>query len=89
MQEAQECCTSAGWHIEVCNGVRCVECCNSSEVTEGTLVSDRGSFNIERMFLAQQGGQLGDFLFLELLEKQHLGEVLHAEHSNGSGLGSS
>ena len=33
--------------------------------------------------------QVGYFLFLELLEQQHLREVLHAEHSKGSGLGSS
>jgi len=37
------------------------------------------------MFLAQQRGQLGDFLFLELLEQQHLEEVLHVEHSKGLG----
>ena len=33
--------------------------------------------------------QVGYFLFLELLEQQHLREVLHAEHSKGSGSGSS
>ena len=40
------------------------------------------------MFLAQQRGQLGVFLFLELLEQPHLVEVLHAEHSKGTGSGS-
>ena len=36
MQEAQECCTSTGWHREVCNGARCMECCSSSEFREGS-----------------------------------------------------
>ena len=34
------------------------------------------------------GRSAGRFLFLELLEQQHLGEVLHAKHSKGSGSGS-
>ena len=33
--------------------------------------------------------QVGYFFFVELLEKQHLREVLHAEHSKGLGSSSS
>ena len=90
MREAQECCTSVGWHREVCNGARCMKCCSSSEVREGALVSSRQSFSIRVCF--QPNKEVSwefYFLFLELLEQQNLREVLHAEQSKGSGSGSS
>ena len=64
-----------------------MECCNSSEVTREhfSAVEEASALEDVSSPIGRLVGRC--FLFLELLEQQRLGEVLHVEHSKGSRLG--
>jgi len=55
MLEAHECCTSAGWHRELCNGARCRELLQQ----RGNTCQRQRELQCQWVSLAQQGGQIG------------------------------
>ena len=76
MREAQVFCTVLGG-IERCAMVQDAwRCCSSIDVKEGALVNMQVELQNQSMFLAQQSGQLGVFLFQVLLEQSGLGRCV-------------